>query len=158
MTSVGKDIKDHQAPTPCCGQGCLILGRSEQRTIQPGLELCQRWGIHTSQCTAWSSASPLNRHSNQTVSCRRETGHSTVETRTFPTLLFLQALAWGSSESSVFLRQITHNVFKGPVSKKDIDFNCISKCFIFQDEFLSQAQRYKFQNSIVLKSMHVQNF
>jgi len=56
------------------------------------------------------------------------------------------------SECTVFLRETKSNVYNGLVSKKDINFNCISKCFIIPDECLSQAQRSKVQNNIVLKN------
>lgn len=56
------------------------------------------------------------------------------------------------SECTVFLRETKSNVCNGLVSKKDIDFNCISKCFITPAECLSQAQRSKVPNNIVLKN------
>jgi len=50
MAWVGRDLKDHQAPTPCHMQGCrpsyLTLDQAAQGPIQPGLECLQGWGIH----------------------------------------------------------------------------------------------------------------
>jgi len=45
MAWVGRDLKGHQAPIPCCRQGCqpphVILGQAAQVLIQPGLEHLQ---------------------------------------------------------------------------------------------------------------------
>jgi len=50
MAWFGRDLKDHQAPTPCRRQGhqppYLILDQAAQGSIQPGLEHLQRRGIH----------------------------------------------------------------------------------------------------------------
>ena len=50
MAWVGRDLKDHQAPTPHHRQGrqppYLILVQAAQGPIQPGLEHLQGWGIH----------------------------------------------------------------------------------------------------------------
>jgi len=50
MAWVGRDLKDHEAPTPCCSQGhqppYLILDQAAQGPIQPGLEHLQGWSIH----------------------------------------------------------------------------------------------------------------
>ena len=51
MAWVGRDLKDHEAPTPCCRQGhqppYLIQGQAAQGPIQPGLEHFQGWSIHS---------------------------------------------------------------------------------------------------------------
>jgi len=51
MAWVGRDLKDHEAPTPCCRQGhqppYLIQGQAAQGPIQPGLEHLQGWSIHS---------------------------------------------------------------------------------------------------------------
>ena len=51
MAQVGRDLKDHQALTPCCRQGHqpppLIPAQAAQGPIQPGLEHLQGWGIHS---------------------------------------------------------------------------------------------------------------
>jgi len=48
---VGRDLKDHQASTPCHRQSHqpphLILGQAAQGPIQPGLEHLQERGIHS---------------------------------------------------------------------------------------------------------------
>ena len=50
MAWVGRDLKDHESPTPCRMQGHqhphLILDQAAQGPIQPGLERLQGWGIH----------------------------------------------------------------------------------------------------------------
>lgn len=60
-------------------------------------------------------------------------------------------LVWGFSKSTVFLREKKRNLYNGFVSKKDIDFNFISKYLIIPDECLSQSERYKVLINIVLK-------
>jgi len=51
MAWVGRDLKDHEAPTPCHRQGLqppyLMLDQAAQGPIQPGLEHLQGWGIHS---------------------------------------------------------------------------------------------------------------
>ena len=52
MAWVGRDLKDHEAPTPSCRtQGHqpphLISDEAAQGLIQPGLEHLQGWGIHS---------------------------------------------------------------------------------------------------------------
>ena len=50
MAWVGRDLNDHEAPTPCQTQGHqlphLILDQAAQGPIQPGLEHLQGWGTH----------------------------------------------------------------------------------------------------------------
>ena len=50
MAGVGRDLRDHEAPTPCCRQGCqppyLILDQAALGPIQPGFEHLQGWCIH----------------------------------------------------------------------------------------------------------------
>jgi len=50
MAWVGRDLKDHEAPTPLRRQGCqppyVILDQTAQGPIQPGLEYLQGQGIH----------------------------------------------------------------------------------------------------------------
>ena len=50
MTWVGRDLKDHQAPTPLPEAGpptsTFNTRPSAQGSIQPGLEHLQGWGIH----------------------------------------------------------------------------------------------------------------
>jgi len=52
MAWIGRDLKDHEAPTPpaCCRQGHqpshLILDQAAQGPLQPGLERLQGWGMH----------------------------------------------------------------------------------------------------------------
>ena len=51
MARVGRDLKDHEAPTPRHRQGHqpphLILDQAAQGPIQPGLEHPQGRGIHS---------------------------------------------------------------------------------------------------------------
>ena len=51
MAWVGRDIKDHEAPTPPRHRqghqpSHVMLGQAAQGPIQPGLEHLQGWGIH----------------------------------------------------------------------------------------------------------------
>jgi len=66
MAWVGRDLKDHPVPTPCCGQGCQSPDQAAQGPIQPGPECLQGWGIHSLlgqpvQCvtTLWVKSFPL---------------------------------------------------------------------------------------------------
>jgi len=51
MAWVGWDLKDHEAPSPCCRQSSqpphLIPAQVAQGPIQPGLEHLHGWGIHS---------------------------------------------------------------------------------------------------------------
>jgi len=52
MAWVGRDLKDHQPPTPCCHRQHhhpphLILDQAGQGSIQPGLEHLQGRGRHS---------------------------------------------------------------------------------------------------------------
>jgi len=50
MPWVGRDLKDHEAPTPCCRQGHqpphFLPAQVAQGPIQPGLEHLQGWTGH----------------------------------------------------------------------------------------------------------------
>ena len=64
MVWVGRDLKDHEALTPCCMQGCqpppLIPAQAAQGPIQPGLEHLQGWVGHPQPLWA---AVPAPQHS-----------------------------------------------------------------------------------------------
>ena len=50
MARVGRDLKDHESPTPCHTQGHqphLMPAQAAQGPIQPGLEHLQGRGIHS---------------------------------------------------------------------------------------------------------------
>ena len=48
MARVGRDLKDHQAPTPLPHAGLpSSVSNTAQGPIQPGLEQLQGWGIHS---------------------------------------------------------------------------------------------------------------
>jgi len=42
---IGRDLKVHPVPTPCCRQGCHPPAKAAQGSIPPGLEPLQGWGI-----------------------------------------------------------------------------------------------------------------
>ena len=62
MAQVGRDLKDHESPTPRHRQGHqpshLILDQTARDPIQPGLEHLQGWGIHN-LCAAQDTVSFL---------------------------------------------------------------------------------------------------
>ena len=67
MAWVGRDLKDHQAPTPYRMQGHqtphLILDQATQGPIQPGLEHLEGWGIHN---LSWQPVpAPHHSHSKE---------------------------------------------------------------------------------------------
>jgi len=51
MASIGRDLKDHQGPTPLLQAGpptsIFNTNQAAQGPIQPGLENFQGWGIHS---------------------------------------------------------------------------------------------------------------
>ena len=54
MAWVGRDLKDHSVPAPCCRQGCQPLSQALDQVAQdlicPGLEHLQGWDIHSLSC------------------------------------------------------------------------------------------------------------
>jgi len=55
---LGRDLKAHMVPTPCCRQGYHPPARAVQGPIQPGLEHLQGWGIHSFSGQPCATASP----------------------------------------------------------------------------------------------------
>lgn len=47
MVWVGKDLKDHSAPTTSCGQGFFPLDQLSQIPVQSGLKHSEGWSIHS---------------------------------------------------------------------------------------------------------------
>jgi len=59
MAKVGRDLKDHGAPTPCCGQGCLPTDQVSQGSIQTGHKYLQE-GAFTASLGSSVRASPTS--------------------------------------------------------------------------------------------------
>ena len=110
MAWVGRDLKDHKAPTPCCRQGhqppYQILDQAAQAPIQPGLEHLQGWTGHPQP--PWAAV-PAPHHSlceeltpdiQPNCSQRRQRVHTDPMPRLKPALFNINDQHWTETEES----------------------------------------------------------